>query len=117
MNPETITIKALKLRTAIGVPDAERAEPQELEADVLIEPRCAFAAMGEDIAATVDYHAVCLGLETLAATGERRLIETLAAEMADWVLEHHPAARVRVRLRKFILPQTRWVGVETERRR
>ena len=114
MKPDTITIKGLKLRTKIGVPDAERAAPQELEADLRIEPNQAFAAMADDLDATVDYHAVCLGVEALAAEGERQLIESLAHEIAQWVLDHFPAARrVRVELRKFILPQTRWVSVET----
>ena len=114
MNADTITIKGLKLRTKVGVPDAERAESQELEADLCIQPIRAFSTMADDLDATVDYHAVCLGVEALAAEGERQLIESLAHEIARWVLDHFPTAHsVRVELRKFILPQTRWVSVET----
>ena len=94
-----IRIEGLKLRTRIGVPDEERAEWQELRADVEIKPRLGFAEMEDRIEATVDYHAVCVDLEELAATGERRLIETLAEEMARRVVEKHGAAGARVRLR------------------
>lgn len=113
MNADTITIKSLKLLTKIGVPAEERAVPQELEVDLIIQPPHDFDNMHDEIAATVDYHAICLGLEKFAARGERQLIETLANDIARWVLDNSPAAGVRVKLRKFILPQTRWVGVET----
>lgn len=117
MNESLVEIRGLKLRTRIGVPDAERAEWQELRVDVEMTPLGTFGEMRDEISATIDYHAVCLEIATLAETGERRLIETLAAEIAEHVLARHAAAGVVVKIRKFILPQTEWVGVTMRRAR
>lgn len=115
MNDDFIRIRGLKLATCIGVPDDERSEEQELLVDLEIVPPCSFAGMDDAIEATVDYQAVCERLVELAAEGERCLIETLADEMASVVLAEFGARRVRVEIRKFILPQTEWVGVVCER--
>ncbi|MFC7335699.1 dihydroneopterin aldolase [Haloferula chungangensis] len=112
MNEGVIRISGLKVRTRIGVPDEERADWQDLLVDVEMHPKAAFSKMNDEISATVDYHAVCLEIEELAETGSRHLIETLADEIADLVLSRHSAKAVTVKIRKFILPQTEWVGVE-----
>ena len=71
--------------------------------------------MNDSIETTVDYRAVCVAVEELAGKGQRRLIETLADDIADLVLEDPAAKRVKVELRKFILPQTEWVAVVVEK--
>jgi len=117
MNAPLIKIRGLKLKTRIGVPDEERAEEQELRVHVDMVPDKSFSEMDDRIESTIDYHAVSLELESLAAQGERRLIETLADEMASHVLSKHGAIEVRVEIEKFILPQTDWVGVQVVKRR
>ncbi len=106
-----IWIRGLRVQTWIGVPDAERAEPQEVVLDVGIEPSLGFEAMGDEIGHTVDYDAVARRIETLAAERPRRLIETLAAETARLVVAEFSARSVTVEVRKFILPQTDHVAV------
>lgn len=110
-----IHVRGLEIETRIGVPDEERAEPQLLKVDLEMTPPADFAAMGDEVAATIDYHRVCIEVRRLASQGERKLIETLASEIADMVLRNFGAVRVRVMIRKFILPETEWVGVECER--
>lgn len=112
MSESLVKIRGLRLKTRIGVPEEERAEVQELRVHVDMVPGKSFSEMEDQIDSTIDYHAVCLELEALAARGERRLIETLADEMADHVLTEHGAVQVRVEIEKFILPQTDWVGVQ-----
>lgn len=112
MSKGLIKIRGLKVRTRIGVPDEERAEWQELQVDVEMQPRTGFSEMNDEIGATVDYHAVCVEISRLAEAGSRKLIETLADEIADLVLTRHSAIAVTVHIRKFILPETEWVGVE-----
>lgn len=112
MNEGVIKIKGLKIRTRIGVPDEERAGWQDLLVDVDMVPVSDFAEMNDEISVTVDYHAVCEEIGRLAETGSRHLIETLADEIAELVLARHAAKDVTVKIRKFILPQTEWVGVE-----
>lgn len=110
-----IHVRGLEVETRIGVPAEERAEAQRLKVDLEMTPSAGFESMGDAVESTIDYHRVCLEIQRLAGTGERRLIETLAAEIADMVIGDFGAKRVRVRLRKFILPDTEWVGVECER--
>ncbi|MFM2241971.1 MAG: hypothetical protein RLZ97_826 [Verrucomicrobiota bacterium] len=111
MSEGWIHVKGLRVSTRIGVPDEERAQPQELLMDLSMRPPAAFADMRDGIDRTLDYHAACLAVVALAGEGERKLVETLADETADLLLEKFGAVEVVVEIRKFILPQTEWVGV------
>lgn len=113
--PDEIHIAALRLTTHIGVPDAERAVSQVLEADIVMRVVERFEAMNDAIAATIDYAAVAARLQALAAERPRKLIETLAAEMAGCVLREFNAAGVTIELRKRILPGTDHVAVRVVR--
>ena len=110
-----IIIDSLRVKTWIGVPDAERSGAQEIELDIRIRPARDFAEMQDDIALTVDYAAVCQRVAGLAAERPRRLIETLAQEIGDLILDEFGASSVEVEIRKFILPETRHVGVRWSR--
>ncbi len=111
---ELISVRSLEVFAHIGVPSCERATPQKLLLDIEIEPSKSFVAMADQIEETVDYYQATRDLIALAAERPRKLIETLAADCAQWILAHYPANRVSVRVRKFILPDTQWVGVWTE---
>ncbi|MFM8364264.1 MAG: dihydroneopterin aldolase [Verrucomicrobiota bacterium] len=110
-----IRIDSLRVKTRIGVPDAERATDQELEIDLRIEPDIDFFEMQDDISKTIDYALVCEHIAELAAAKPRKLIETLAAEIAELVRDNFGARFVEVEVRKFILPQTRFVAVRCRR--
>ena len=115
--PDTIEIRRLKVETHIGVPDEERAEPQSLWITVEMIPSQGFIGLADDISRTIDYHAVALQIRDLAAARPRRLIETLALEIADRLLLDHPLSGVRVCVEKRILPDTDCVAVRIERHR
>ena len=106
-----ILIDSLRVKTWIGVPDAERMESQEIEIDIRIRPTRNFAEMQDDISLTVDYAAVCQRVSELARERPRRLIESLAQEIGDMILNEFGATSAEVEIRKFILPETRHVGV------
>lgn len=110
-----IEIRRLKVQTHIGVPDEERAGAQELLVTVKITPRVAFSAIGDEIEQTIDYAALAEGLKVLALAKPRKLIETLASDLADLVLGHPLAAAVEVMVEKFILPDTECVAVHLKR--
>ena len=110
-----IEIRRLKVKTRIGVPDEERAEAQELLVTVKVVPRVAFSAAGDDIEQTIDYAALAEGLKVLASAKPRKLIETLASDIADLVLGQPLAASVEVMVEKFILPDTECVAVHLKR--
>jgi dihydroneopterin aldolase len=114
---DTILIADLEVAYRVGVPDEERARPQRLLLSLEMEVPAGFgaAAAGDDLLRTIDYHAVCRRLQGLGEGREWRLIETLAVEIAERVRDEFGAGRVRVEVRKFILPETRYVGVRVER--
>ena len=110
---DQIVIRGLELITHIGVPAEERAEAQTLRVHLTLDV-APFPA-DDRIDGTVDYKAVADRVRELAAGKERQLIETLARDIADEVLEEFEVGKVRVEIEKFILPETDWVGVVIER--
>ncbi len=115
--PDTVEIRRLRVNALIGVPDDERAVPQTLWLTVRLVPSQGFDYRADDLARTVDYHAVALEIQALVSARPRRLIETLAVETAEMLLGNHPLQRVSVTVEKHILPDTECVAVHVERRR
>ncbi len=113
--PDQIEIRHLEVQTHIGVPDEERQHSQRLLVSLVIQPNVHFAAMQDRIERTVDYAAVCESVKAIAAERPRRLIETLAEEIAGDLLAQYPIWRIAVEIRKFILPETEFVAVRIER--
>ena len=79
---DSIHIEELELRAHIGVPEEERAMPQRLTATLVLEPKRGFGELGDDLVNAVDYFAVCQAVKDLVAERPRRLVETLAEEIA-----------------------------------
>jgi len=113
--PDTIEIRRLQVSTHIGVPDKERAEAQTLRITVRMVPSQGFDGLADDISRTIDYYAVALEIQALAASKPRNLIETLAVETADFLLGKHPLQSVAITIEKHILPDTECVAVHIER--
>ena len=113
--PDTIEIRRLRVLSHIGVPELERATPQALFISLRLVPAQGFEGLADDLARSVDYAAVAQQIETLAAARPRHLIETLATEIADYLLAHHPLARVALTIEKHILPNAECVAVHLER--
>lgn len=112
---DQILITDLQLRCYIGVPDEERAQSQELLVSVTLYPEASKSPLQDDISRTVDYYAVSLRLEELAREKPRKLIETLAEDFAFAVLREFEVSKVTIEIKKFILSNTRSVGVVISR--
>lgn len=110
-----IIIKGLEVRAHIGVPDEERRQLQVLLVDLAMETAARFEKMDDDLARTIDYDAAARRIQDLAAHHPRRLIETLAAEIAEMALREFHATRAQVEIRKRILPGTDYVAVRCAR--
>ena len=115
--PDLIHIEQLELSVHIGVPEEERAQTQRLTVSLTLQPTRGLAALADDLSNTVDYFAVCRAVQKFAAERPRRLLETLAEEIAELVLTRFPIAAVDIELRKFILPDTAYVAVRLSRKR
>ena len=101
----------------MGVPDEEIAVAQELSFDVVLTAQQDWTELHDDIAKTIDYAEVVASLEDLAQRKPRRLIETLAVEMVDFLLDNYSLMHASVKVLKVILPQTRSVAVMVEKNR
>ncbi len=117
MARDTIVIEALELSVHIGVPEEERDASQRLTVTLVLEPARDFRGVDEDLEKTVDYYAVSQRVKALADARPRKLIETLAEEIAALVLAEFAVTAVDVELRKFVLPDTAHVAVRLRRER
>jgi dihydroneopterin aldolase len=113
---DKIIIQDLAVSYHVGVPDAERVNPQRLLLTVEMERDFTAAAAGDDLTQTIDYYAVSQRLLRLGEGRSWKLIETLAVEIAALVQGEFGAHSVRVEVKKFILPEARHVAVEVVRR-
>ena len=114
--PDAIRINGLEVQARIGVPDEERAQPQRLVLDVVLESD--FRGLGDDISRTTDYAAAAEWLRAECARCEVRLVETLAEDLTAGLLERFPrVSAATIGIRKFILPDTRDVSVRIRRER
>lgn len=105
-----ICIKGLEIDCHIGVPDEERSRKQRLFADIAITPVKQFSDMDDDIAHSIDYASLALELADVAALKSRKLIETLAHDLALHCMSKKGISRASVTVRKYILPQTEYVS-------
>ena len=106
-----ISIVDLEVFYRVGVPDAERAQPQRLLLTVEMEADFSAAAKSDDIADTIDYFAVSQRLLKFGEGRSWKLIEKLAADVADAILAGFKPASVTVEVKKFVIPQARYVSV------
>jgi FolB domain-containing protein len=111
-----ISIVDLEVFYRVGVPDAERAQPQRLLLTVEMEGDFSAAAKTDSLAATIDYFAVSQRLLKFGEGREWKLIEKLAADVADAILAGFKPASVMIEVKKFVIPQARYVAVTFTKR-
>lgn len=100
----------------IGVHPWERGCRQQLLIDLAISADTRPAAAEDDINQSVDYVAASDISRRLAISGRYRLIETLAAAIADRLLELPGAQSVNVKIRKpGAVPSADTVAVQIQR--
>ena len=110
-----LSVKGLQVLSRIGVTGEERSVPQELLLDLRFASLDQPADLGDEISRTTDYHALALRASAIATDGERRLIETLAEDLASALLAGFGLRWIEVTVRKFILTDAEWVSVEIRR--
>jgi dihydroneopterin aldolase len=111
MSP-TLSLVDLKLLCRVGVPDQERAKPQKLLCTVTVPvPNLKKAAETDNLVHTVNYYDLSQLLQKTARQKERKLIETLAADLAQSTFAAFPIPWIDLELKKFILPETRHISL------
>jgi dihydroneopterin aldolase len=108
-----ITIVDLEVQYCVGVTEEERAKPQRLLLTVDMNLDFSSAAVSDRIERTINYQTVA---EDLLKFGEGRswkLVEKLVDNIADRVLAEYKPQAVMVEVKKFTIPQARFVSVST----
>ena len=110
-----ILIVDLEVFYRVGVPDEERTQPQRLLLTIEMESDFSTADKSDSIADTIDYFAVSRRLLKYGEGRSWKLIEKLAADIADLVLSEFKPQSVTVEVRKFAIPGARHVAVSLTR--
>jgi 7,8-dihydroneopterin aldolase/epimerase/oxygenase len=107
-----ISIVDLEVFYRIGVPDDERAQPQRLLLTVEMDCDFSKAAKSDGIGDTIDYFAISGRLLKFGDGRSWKLIEKMAADIADMILAEFKPQSVTVEVKKFPIPQARCVSVK-----
>jgi dihydroneopterin aldolase len=118
---DRVTLSNMRFDGRHGVLDFEQENAQPFEVDVELMLDLRSAGLSDDVARTADYRAAFEICRSVIEGPSRRLIETLAEEIASRLLvEYAPVgieeAVVRVRKPAVALPgDLDWSGVEIRR--
>ena len=117
VNDEWVEIVDLEVKSKIGVPEKERESFQKLLVCILFQIDGGFRELNDQLAKTVDYGAVAAEVVRVAEDNRTQLLETLVSQIADTLMARFRLRHLEVELKKFILPNARYVSVKSIRTR
>jgi len=113
---DLIRVIDLEVFAHLGVPDKERRDAQRLLVSLEMSTNSFAHAAGTDsLVWTINYDEVIEHVKNLAAKRPRKLLETLAEEMAFDLLKAFPIKKITLEIKKFIVPDARYISVKIER--
>jgi len=108
-----LSLVDLELTCHLGVPAEERAQSQKILCTAVFPvPNLKKAADTDKLEHTVNYYDLSQLLKKTAKQKERKLIETLAADLSQAALAAFPLSWIDLELKKFILPDTRHISFQ-----
>lgn len=115
---DIVYIRELEIETIIGIYDWERERKQVVSLDLEMAWDIKPAAASEDIEKTLDYKAVAKNLIDFISKAEFLLVETLAEEVAQRVINDFGVSAIKLRVGKpGAVTGSKDVGVIIERTR
>jgi dihydroneopterin aldolase len=114
---DRITIADLEVHWHVGITKEERSQPQRLLVTLGLDVDMAAAAASDNLAQTIDYAAVTRKVLAFGNDCHWELIETLASDLAAMVLDEFSPTGVTVEVKKFVIPQARYVSVRLARKK
>ncbi len=112
-----ITVVDLEVFYRVGVTEEERAKPQRLLLTVDMNFDFAPAALSDRVEKTINYYEVAKRLLKFGDNRTWKLIEKVASNLADMILSEFGPQAVMVEVKKFPIPQARYVSVSLTRGR
>ena len=113
--PDEIHIEQLAVFTRVGVPEEERAKPQKLTVSISFWPYQQTSDFADHIERTVNYSTVAEETKNFLRDQSVSLIETLAERLASHLLKSFPIQKLTIELRKFVLPDAKYVSITVTR--
>jgi dihydroneopterin aldolase len=112
---DEIRIEQLEISARIGVPEEERVTPQRLTINISFWPYQQTRDLADNIHNAVNYSVVADETKSFVCGQSVNLIETLADQVAAHLLKTFPIQKVTVEVRKFALPDAKYVSVTVTR--
>ena len=110
---EWIEIRELEVEGRIGVLEEERKNRQRMLVSLRFQIETAFAEVGDQLEKTIDYSAVAAEVRKIVESSGAHLIEKLILEIGEALMARFPMRYLELELRKFILPNARFVSVKS----
>lgn len=113
---DIIYLQEVKVETRLGVPEWERLLPQTIVLDIELAMPHSRACQSDAIEDTIDYAQIVARIRQTLAERDFRLVEALAEQVCQLILNEFGTPWVRVRVGKpNILPGVKQLGVVIER--
>jgi 7,8-dihydroneopterin aldolase/epimerase/oxygenase len=112
-----ISIVDLEVYYCVGLTDEERAQPQRLLITVDMNVDFSSAALSDRLERTINYYSVAQRLLKFGEGRQWKLLERLATNTADMILQEFRPEDVSVEIKKFAVPQAGYVSVSLTRSR
>ena len=112
-----ISIVDLEVFYHIGVTDEERAKPQRLLITVEMDFDFSTAALSDRLEKTINYFEVAQELLKYGEGRNWKLLEKLTANVANFVMVKCKPETVTLEIKKFPIPQARYISVALARTR
>lgn len=97
---DRIDLRGIEVYAKHGVLAREQETAQVFRVDVTVFTDLALAGSSDDLSETVDYSELALEVREIVGAGSHKLIESVAARVADAIMEHPKVARTIVTIHK-----------------
>src|SRR5579862_9726634 len=112
-----ISIVDLEVSYCVGVTEGERASAQRLLITVDMDCDFTAASVSDRIEKTINYFDVAQELLKFGDGRSWKLLEKLAANMAEMIVTRFKPDIVTIEIKKFSIPQAKYVSVAVTRSR
>ena len=116
---DKILLEDMRFSIGVGVTEEERSQPQPCRLDVILKTDLSGVGASGNLAQGVDYVAVFRILEEFCTGGNFRLLEEIAHQGSQLLLDRFPVRAVTLRIRKLqpFAARIGAVGIQVTRKR
>lgn len=115
---DKIIIKDLEVNCIIGMLDFERVNEQRLHVSMVLYKDLSVCAKSGDLSDSVNYAQVCQSTELFIKERKELLLEKLAYDLANYILDNFNLRKIKIKLVKpDIIKNTKGVGISIKLKR